>query len=295
MRRLLALGVLVVACSGGATQNGAVPGGSGSAMSDPDPSAGRSPMPSVAGSTSAAGDAPTASGSNQGGGSASGASGQSTGGGPISAGSGGVAGEPSQAGATTGGSSSGGSQSDGGTAGESSGGAAGGSGEGGTPADPCDGVAHWSPTDKITDYTPRPADAPGDWRGDLRVFGGILWAAQATQFCQTYPGHGDPSGWIKVATCAGGPIDETAPCQCAAGACCDGCYLRSKSYSCGEVVRSVRCSPPDAEEGDYWSIFCDGISAGDCTRWGAHTKYASGSCASGVPCQSSSVETTCAP
>lgn len=316
MRSLLVLGLLVGACSGGAAgENRAAPleamvpaaGATSVAQAGSISSSGSATLP-AGGSADATGSAGaiTSGASGSAGVSQGGTGDQSQAGGSsgTSAGTGGSGGGAPQAG--TGGASgsagSGGGSSgtgpdaagDGGSSGDSIGGA------GGEAADPCAGVAHWSPTDKITDYTPRPPDAPGDWRGDLRVFGGILWAAQAATSCQTYPGHAPGfEGWLKIATCAGGPVAETAACQCAAGSCCDGCYLRGQSYFCGETVRYVRCSPGHGgvvdSEGDYYNLFCDGLSAGDCTRWGPHTKYATGSCASGVMCQSSTAETACEP
>jgi len=292
MRKLLALGFLVGACSSVPAKQEELQAGGGDAASDrrAASSAGSGVAASATSSADAnstggtAGEASAGSVSTAGAGTTSASGGQITkdgAGGASASGSsaGGASGTPAQAGATQGGMADGGDSSGGG---------------GGAADDPCEGVAHWSPTDKITDYTPRPPDAPGDWLGDLRVFGGILWAAQATEWCQTFPGHDGQSGWIEITTCAGGPVAETAACQCAAGACCDGCYLRGQSYFCGEVVRAVRCTG-GTEEGDYWNLFCDGLDAGNCTGWGAHTKYAGGSCASGITCQSSSVETACGP
>lgn len=302
MYRLLALGILVGACSGNVAQEATPSGGAGadptgsSPMVRGDVSSSGSSVTATAGSGGAdnATAGATAAGSSQAGAITTGGSdgqppsGGSSGAGATAAGTGGV---PAQAGAT-------------GEAGaapvEAQGGdgVAGGEAAAGAPADPCAGVAHWNPTDKITDYTKRPADADSSWHGDLRVFGGILWAAQEPGGCQTYPGHSSGhEGWLEIATCAGGPVTETAACQCAAGSCCDGCYLRGQSYFCGETVRAVRCSAGHGgvvdSEGDYWNLFCDGLSAGDCTRWAAHTKFASGVCQSGVTCTSTTDETSC--
>lgn len=82
---------------------------------------------------------------------------------------------------------------------------------------------------------------------------------------------------------AGGQADETgeggaagAPaepaCECAAGACCDGCHIRPRTHFCGNVVRSTTCESGTLIS-DHWNLFCDGTSAGECTRWGAHTKF----------------------
>lgn len=145
-----------------------------------------------------------------------------------------------------------------------------------TGPDPCQDVPHWSAEDRWTDYGV----------DELRVFGGRLWKAVQPLFCHTYPGHGAPEGWVEAAVCKGGPIDEQAECQCNAGTCCDGCYLRARSYSCGEVARYARCTMgepfqcttgTDRIEHDYWNLFCNGDGT-ECTRWAAHTKYVSSPC-----------------
>lgn len=260
------------------------------------------------GGKATSGSATAADGGEPAGGLNDGGAGAAQGGG-AGAGSSAVGGASGGLGGSGGGSAGGGAGplAGSGSGGVSGGGAAAGgggaAGSGGAAADPCEGVAHWSPTDKITDYTTRPNNADGSWRGDLRVFGGILWAAQAAQACQTYPGHGDPSGWIKIATCAGGPVDETAACQCAAGTCCDGCYLRGQSYFCGETVRTSQCLGPvmpqcgvaqKTIDKDYANLFCDGLSAGDCTRWGPHTKYSTGTCPATTGCLESGDQAECA-
>ena len=219
-----------------------------------------------------------------------------TGGGPIASGGGASAG----AAAESAGDSGSGGMATGGDGAGSAGAAVGGTG-GGAP-DPCAGVAHWSPTDKITDYTPRPPDAEGYWRGDLRVFGGILWAAQQGWGCQTYPGHDDLSGWLKIDICAGGPVAETAACQCSAGQCCDGCYLRPSSYFCGEVVRTAQCLGPVVNQcggatktlgGDSWSLFCDGETATECTRWGRHVNFPLSDCPRQTGCVENGDQASC--
>jgi hypothetical protein len=303
--RWLVFGLLLCACSGNTDGGLTASGWSGSSggtapLTQAGASAGAEPLAAHAGGSGASassGSAPTAAAGRDGAGATAGSGGTTGGGGSGGALTVVVGG----AGASQGGSpasGTGGETQIGGSAGSGGAGESEAGGEGGAPMitpDPCEGVKHWSPTDKITDYTPRPSDADGSWQGDLRVFGGILWAAQAASGCQTYPGRNPGyEGWLEIATCAGGPINETAACQCASGACCDGCYLRPSSYFCGEVVRAVRCSS-GGEEGDYWDLFCDGLSGGDCKRWGAHSKYANGSCASGVTCQSSSAETACSP
>jgi hypothetical protein len=84
----------------------------------------------------------------------------------------------------------------------------------------------------------------------------------------------------------------TAPCECAAGACCDGCHYLPKSHFCGEMVRSATCSGTSASlclsgttriERDYWNVFCTGDST-ECSRWAIHTRYVSSNCDAGDVC-----------
>ncbi len=212
---------------------------------------------------------------------------------------GGAAGGPVAGAGSTGGigvggaaGSGGGTQTDGGSGGAASG-APGAGGVGGAPVvDPCAGAAHWSATARWSDYA----------KGDERAFGGFLWHCQSPAECTSYPGKSTSPGWIKDAECAGGPTDEVAACQCAAGTCCDGCYLRPRSYFCGEFVRTAQClgstvnqcgGATDTIDKDYWNLFCDGASAGECTRWGAHTKFSNGDCPSNTGCVEQGDQASC--
>jgi hypothetical protein len=284
MRSLILGLALLVACSSETAGNGSTP---------PPPVGGSSSEAGSAGSDATGGTKLGGGGSGAGMPSAqAGSGGVATGG--VSSGGGGTGGAAAGnagggnaplAGAPDGGTSAG----DGGSsaAGEGGGPAEAGSGgeAGAAPADPCEGVAHWSATERWTDYT----------KGALRVFGGVLWKAQAPAGCETYPDYRASDGWIKVIDCAGGPVSETAPCQCAAGACCDGCYLRPTSYFCGEVVRTAQCLANNTLDRDYWNLFCAGDDGGACTRWGAHTKYTTGDCPAQTTCTETGDQAACVP
>lgn len=118
--------------------------------------------------------------------------------------------------------------------------------------------------------------------------GGAIAASGAAGMPTTAAGAG---GDATAGSGAGGeaPVD----CVCAAGPCCDGCHFLSKSHFCGEVVRSLRCTNLGAE-GDYWNLFCNG-DASECTRWGAHTKYASAPCPDGTSCVGPDGDASCLP
>lgn len=165
-------------------------------------------------------------------------------------------------------SGSGGSAAGGATAGSggASAGTSGSSGLGGVSGsssqpDPCEGVKHWSASETWPSYK----------TDEKRVFGGKLWTCPNPLACYSYPGFA--VGWLEVATCTGGPIAEKAPCQCTAGACCDGCYLRASSYRCDIYVQRAQCSgDPVASCGsgtsyiyrDQANVFCTADSP-DCT------------------------------
>jgi hypothetical protein len=279
MRGLLGLGLLVLACGSTASESGAggVAGESAVNAGGETSGAGHAGWPStgggegaLAGSASTTGAMANLAGSSMSGSSAGGSSGES---GAVGGGSGGISAGRSAGGGSTAGTSGshvGGSDTSGaGEGGESAGGGdAGAGGQGGSSSepDPCESVAHWSPTETWPNYE---ANA-------RRVFGGILWKCTNATFCQSYPGPASP-GWLEVTECAGGPKNEVAACQCQAGTCCDGCYFRPTNYFCGEVVRSSSCINNSVDK-DYWNLFCSGDTGGDCSRWGAHTKYTTGSC-----------------
>jgi hypothetical protein len=293
MLKRLGLGLLLVACSsesgslyegGGGTENGGSPvGASGSKAMV---SGGSATAGSPANAESGAGGEPTPSVSGgSGGGATSGA-----GGGLSVAGAGGAtAGAPSGGG---GGSSGSGGQQ---TAGEPGADEGGSGGEGGAGSEPdlCAGKMHWSATERWTDYE----------QGDQRVFGGVLWHCQSPPDCVTFPGSPVSPGWFKDAECAGGPTGEVAACQCATGQCCDGCYVRPRSYFCGEVVRTAQCVGPvvnqcggatDTIDKDWWNLFCDGAESVTCSRWGAHKKYSNGDCPAGTGCVEQGDQASCA-
>lgn len=292
--RLLGLVTLLVACSSG-TQAGSgdtleVGGAAGDATEA------RAGASSVAGSASAqAGAGGSATGGDIA--SAAGEAGASVAGAPpVLIGVGGEAGEVGaggEGGAPISNGGSGGSIHQGGTSTAGTG-SAGTSGAGGGTVipDPCDGIAHWNPSERWTDYV----------KGDQRVFGGILWHCQSTAVCTAYPGHASSPGWLKDADCKGGPTNEVAECQCLSGQCCDGCYVRPRSHLCGEVVRTAQCLGPvvnqcggatDTIDKDWWNVFCDGAETTTCSRWGAHTKYTNGDCPAKTGCVESGDQASC--
>lgn len=169
-----------------------------------------------------------------------------------------------------------------------------GAGDGGAPVDlpdPCAGTVHWDKSERWAENI----------AGALRHFAGSLWECRSADYCRFYPGNGEPKGWVAVAECSSGPIKETE-CQCAAGACCDGCYVRPASYFCGEFVRTAQCLGPavnqcggaqDTIDKDWWNLFCDGTASATCSRWGAHTKYSNGDCPAKTGCVESGDQASC--
>lgn len=233
----------------------------------------------------------------------------SGGGSSGSASSGGSAANVAGSEASSGGSTSGqggaapiGGHADGGAAGEQAGGQAGDAGEGGTGGapepDPCEGVSHWSADERWTDYEV----------DELRVFGGMLFGAQNPMYCHTYPqvAQAGNTGWAFKGYCASGPVFETPACQCSAGGCCDGCYLRSRDYFCEEVVASTECSGityecgPGEQAGTYRDEhyekhYCDGVATA-CVRVEHSSKITSELCTeSSKVCRMVGGVATCVP
>lgn len=264
--------LLAVACSSGAVGSGGGDDGEAGAGGEPRAGAG-------AGASSGA----VAGKGSSGGADASGGLGAEGGGEPALAGAGGGNTQPS---AGAGGDPS--SSAEAGAGGRAHAGDGGGpapdpdplgnAGAGGETTDPspdpCEGKTPWDPQASWTEYS----------QNEQRAFGGVLWRCQNPQFCGTYPGSPSAPGWLKVEDCAGGPTGEVAPCQCEEGACCDGCYFRPRSYFCGETSRYQRCTESGSLEHDYWNLFCNGDTGGDCDRWAVHTKYAGGPCGAGASC-----------
>lgn len=298
MKRLLGLVTLLIACSSG-TEAGS--GDSSAAGALPIAHAGVSGAVSrtagEGGGGANAGSAPLTAGSPAalaGAGGEPGEGGESSGGAPSAGAAAGSSGSTNQAGSQAAGNGGAagnvGSAGTGGAAGSSTAGAAGTQ----SAPDPCAGAIHWDKNERWAELV----------TGTLRHFAGSLWKCQAADYCRFYPGNGEPNGWVAVAECSSGPVKEPE-CQCTTGTCCDGCYIRPPSYFCGEVVRYARCtgkaplscpgSKPDIE-GDYWNLFCDGNAPGECTRWGAHTKFAgAGQCGSmGLVCVEQGDQASCA-
>lgn len=287
MKRLLGLVTLLIACSSGTEDRSSGPSETGG-------DAGEQPVVHAGASGSSAGALARAGTAGEGGGAASAGGASTAAGSPAAlAGEGGESGEGGEAGAG-GASGSSGSTHQAGSQAAGSGGAAGNGGSGGGPVvpDACEGIPHWSPSARWTDYT----------KGDQRVFGGVLWHCQAPSVCTAYPGHSSSPGWFKDAECKGGPTNEVAACQCLSGQCCDGCYVRPRSYFCGEFVRTAQCLGPalnqcggaqETIDKDYWNLFCDGAETATCSRWGAHTKYTSGDCPSQTGCVEQGDQASC--
>lgn len=284
MRWLIALGLVVAACSGSGSNN-----------------------PSTAqGEAGEGGDAPAAGGSKQGSAGSSGSAGAAS---RAGAGAGGEAGEGNETGGSAG---LPGSSGAGGAAGEPTIGGQGGEfvtpaggeggggwvppigsgGEGGAPADACEGVLPWDPIVPWTELV----------KNELRTLRGELWRCSSQAQCTTYPGHETAPGWKKVADCADPNEGGEPACQCAAGACCDGCYFRPRSHFCGEVVRYTSCrgdvvqacgGATETLDRDYWNLFCTGDTGGECTRWGAHTRFHGLTCEQGTGCLESGDQASC--
>lgn len=287
MRWLIALGLVVAACSGsGSDGPSSSPSEAGAGGEDVSPSGGK---PGAAGASARAGaPARGSEGAGAGGreaddGGAAGAGGSEP---ATAAGQGGELVTPSGGSSTgSGGSPAGGSS---GTAGTATGGAGGST----TTPDPCEGVLPWDPKVPYTEIK----------KDELRTLRGELWKCSTPAFCTTYPGNETAPGWVKVAECADPNEGGEPACQCAAGMCCDGCYFRPSSYFCGEVERYARCTgnphlqcpgvPPNIER-DYWNLFCTGDTGGDCTRWAVHTKYAGPGCDAGLVCVESGDQASC--
>lgn len=293
--RLLGLALLLVACSSGTQAGSGDPLETGGAAGEApevhagsSSLAGSSELPRAGAGASAGEGGASATSAGEGGAPSAGSP-------PAPAGAGGEAGEGGaggEGGAPISNGGSGGSVHQGGTStgGTSSAGAS--SGGGTVVPDPCEGVAHWSPAERWTNYT----------KGDQRVFGGVLWHCQSTSVCTAYPGHSSSPGWFKDAECKGGPTNEVAACQCLSGQCCDGCYVRPTSHFCGEVVRTAQCLGPvvnqcggatDTIDKDWWNLFCDGAESTTCSRWGAHTKYSNGDCPAKTGCVESGDQASC--
>ncbi len=101
-------------------------------------------------------------------------------------------------------------------------------------------------------------------------------------------------GGAPEAGAAGAPPVEV--CECSTGACCDGCHVRPKTFFCGETERAARCTGGGARiERDMWNLFCDGVSAGECTRWGARTRYSDTPCDTGTSCVADGNQARCEP
>lgn len=290
MRVVLGLWLLAVACSSSTSGNGTSEAEAGRA-GQPESAGGQEAQggDKPVGGAAAHGGAPSASGAPAGAGggvsSSAGATSAGTGGDGDAAAGGDAGGEGGSAEVTP----AGGSGAGGGAGGMP---VAGTSGAAGSGPDACKGVAHWSETERWTDYS----------ANDKRVFAGVLWRCQVPDLCPTYPGHSASAGWFKVENCAGGPTNETAPCQCAVGACCDGCYLRPRSYLCGEFEKTAQClgktvnqcgGGTDSIDHDFWNLFCNGDQAEKCTRWGAHTKFTNGACPFGTGCLEQGDQASC--
>lgn len=291
MRWLIALGLVVAACSGSSGDEQSAIQGQGSEAgetgSDVTPQAGE-------GATSEAGaggteNAPGAAGA------------MATAGGELGLGAGGAGGE-SMAGAggeivgnagqggesnsTTGGAAGSQAAGTGGLAGGGSGGSIAGSGGMGgqpEPVDPCKGVAPWDPTELYTDLT----------KGDKRTLRGGLWECLQPSSCTTYPGHESAPGWKRRADCADPKEGGEPQAQCLSGACCEGGFFRPPSYVCGEKVESATCRLDPAPScgsatthisREYHNLFCTGESGTDCGRVGPLVKESFVACPDGFGC-----------
>jgi hypothetical protein len=281
---LLATTLLLAACgsSDAASFSPLFDGGAGRNSATVEVTGGDGPGSSQGGGASSSNEAPageagepSAASANTGGNVTAGAGGKAPGtSGAPSSGSGGQGGA---------GGASGGGAAGGGAGGLSGGGAGGAGGAGGSGGpDPCASALHWNPKDRWDDNAV----------GVRRQFAGKLWECQAADYCRYFPGNGEPNGWAAIAECPSGPATEAA-CQCEEGACCDGCYFRPSSYFCGEVARSGQCLQNGSINLDYWNLFCTGDSTGECTRWGAHTKYGTGPCPDNGLCQETGDLATC--
>ncbi len=92
---------------------------------------------------------------------------------------------------------------------------------------------------------------------------------------------------------AGGDGPSEPACVCSTGPCCDGCHYLPPSHFCGEVIRSSECQSNGRIDHDYWNLFCSGTEAAQCSRWGAHTKFAGGECGSGLTCSGAAGAASC--
>jgi hypothetical protein len=286
MRWLIALGLAVAACSGSGSEGSSSP--KGEAGEAGEAYGGTGAKPSAAGASSSAGVSARA---GEGGSAEAGAhAGAGESGAGTAGGAGGAEPDP-QAGqggelVVAGGPGEGGSASGAPPVGTS--------GTGGTitKPDPCEGVLPWDPA---VPYTKLEKD-------ELRTLRGELWKCSSPAFCTTHPGHETAPGWQKVDDCSDPNEGGEPACQCEEGACCDGCYFRPRAHFCGEVVRTVECanSPvancggmKEATWSDYWNLFCGGDTGGDCTRWGAHTRYELDQCESSSGCKASGDQASC--
>jgi hypothetical protein len=283
-------GAGVAGLSGSLAAGGSIAGGM-SAGGSAAPAGAASGGAGVGGSLGGGGAGGGATSGSSGEGGALGESGAPGGAGDSLAGAGGDPTGGGSAGSGGSGSSGGGAGGGaGGSAGTASGGQAGTAGSGGTGVpDECEGVPHWSATETWHDYQ----------AGDRRVFGGRAWTCLNPYFCYSYPGSTD--SWAKSNVCAGGLTDEVAACQCQQGTCCDGCYYRPPTYSCGQGVRTAQCIGavvPACGAGtkyldqDYWSLFCGGDTGGEC-NWGGHVKYVDSSCGAGTGCLEEGDQASC--
>jgi hypothetical protein len=286
MRWLIALGLVVAACSGSGTDGPSnAPEGAGDA-GEASPGAGKGGATATAGTASggAGGESIPAEGG------AGGALPVSSSGAPAGVSGAGTGGE-SEAGQ---GGSSVATAGAGSTGGIGPAPQAGSGGEAGSSPDPdaCAGVPAWDETVPWTALT----------KDELRTLRGELWKCSSPAFCTTHPGHETAPGWVKVDDCADSNEGGEPACQCEEGACCDGCFFRPRAHFCGEVLRSASCHDeaiPSCGGGqkdidrDYWNLFCNGDTGGDCTRWGAHTKFTYGTCPQGTGCIESGDQASC--
>jgi hypothetical protein len=282
MRWLIALGLVVAACSGsGSDGASSFAGEGGEAGAGAAPSGGSA---AKAGGSARAG-APAHAGEGDAAGGSGGVNGEPTSGGAAGSGLDPVAGqgggEPFTAGGGAGGS------------GVTAGAGAGGDSPDPEP-DPCDGVPAWDPAVPYTELV----------KDELRTLRGQLWKCSSPAFCTTHPGHETAPGWVKVDECASPTEGGEPACQCEEGACCDGCYFRPRSHFCGEVVRFAECAGNvvpacggrlEDVRLDYWNLFCGGDTGGDCERWGAHTKDTLSDCGQQSGCVESGNQAACVP
>lgn len=298
MRWLIAMGLVVGACSGASAEGqsglqerggeGGEPATQAGASSD----VGAAGAPRMAGDGGAAGDGPGSSGA---GGEVSAAAGD--GGEPAGAGGHGGGASPGSSGAGGGGAGTGTTESGGaGQAGTSlTGGAA---GAGGTepdpdPVDACAGVPAWDPQELFTELE----------KGDLRTLRGKLWRCLSPADCTTYPGHATAPGWQLAGACLDPKEGGEPKPQCTTGACCDGGFFRPPSYLCGKALHDAECAGSYVPScggkavisSNYNNLFCSGDTGGDCTRWGPRVLGTIGDCPSGTACMEAGAVDKCLP